>query len=118
MDKEQALLSLKWMITNNIDGNWGAGDAHLIALEILHGLDPLDLNIHRLLTGLKDSSRRYDEETAQITDEQKKKQYQEYKAESIYRDAGKIETDAYEKLIKERYGEQYFDQLWNANYEL
>jgi hypothetical protein len=30
MDREQALLCLKWIATQHIDGYWGAGDAHLL----------------------------------------------------------------------------------------
>jgi len=111
MDKEQALLSLKWLITDRIDGYWGAGDAHLPMLDLLVGLDPDDEKIKALALRLRQRSTEYDQRTAQEPDETKRKQRQEWKAENIYRDEGKEEATYYANLIKQKYGQEYFDKL-------
>lgn len=100
MNKEQALLVLKYMIVSRIDGYWGAGDAHLAVLEMLCALDPEDQTLKALYERLKARSDGYSGPA-------------EMKTESVYRDEGKEEADKYATEIMQRYGKEFFDLFWD-----
>ena len=104
LDKEQALLVLKYMIVDRIDGYWGAGDAHLTMLEMLCALDPEDQTIKALYERLKARSEGYSGVA-------------EMKTESVYRDEGKEEASKYAAEIVQRYGKEFFDLFWDAVYD-
>jgi hypothetical protein len=88
------------MIVARIDGNWGAGDAHLTMLEMLCALDPEDQTIKALYERLKDRSNKYSGKP-------------DWKAESVYRDEGKEEAGKYAEEIMQRYGKEFFDLFWD-----
>lgn len=133
MNNEKALLSIKYLICSKIDGNWGAGDNHLIALEILQGIDPTDERVKSLYENLKKRSERYDErannpETRKHREEQSKKLHERFpsipnysmeqlKPESVYRDEGKDEAEYYASQIKEKFGEEYLDKLVSLEFD-
>jgi len=100
IDREKALLCLKWLIVSNIDGYWGAGDAHLFMLRLLQALDPDDETIENLYNHLKAKA----EACAGSPSYE----------EDVYRDEGKEEAQKYEEEIKRRYGEEFFDKLWHV----
>lgn len=98
--REQALLLLKYAVVSRIDGFWGAGDAHLKALEAVMALDPEDQILKLLYERLKQRSEAYGGADS-------------YKAESVYRDEGKQEADAYLIKIKLEFGEDFAQRLWD-----
>jgi hypothetical protein len=115
MEKEQALLALKYLIVGHIDGYWGAGDAHLTMLEMLCALDPEDQTLKALYESLKARSDRYiDRSTELPADLLKQFSPAMIKAENIYRDEGKEEARKYEAEIVQRYGKEFFDLFWEA----
>jgi len=103
LDEEKALLCLKWLIVENIDGNWGAGDKHLFMLKILMALDPDDKVIKELYDRLVEYKALIEKDNPNI----KREQY----VELLYRDEGQDEAKYYAKIIKEKYGEEFFDKL-------
>jgi len=102
--REQALLLLKYVVVSRIDGYWGAGDAHLKALEVVTALDPEDTRLKALYERLKEESESYGGKD-------------NYKAEYVYRDEGKEEAEVYLIKIKLEFGEDFanrlFDFLWD-----
>lgn len=108
LDKEQALLVLKYMIVSRIDGYWGAGDAHLTMLEMLCALDPEDQTLKALYERLKARSDRYSGPPDPVLSPPGM-----VKAESVYRDEGKEEADKYAAEIVQRYGKEFFDLFWD-----
>ena len=106
LDKEKALLCLKWMIVEHIDGYWGAGDKHLFMLKILMAIDPNDKVIKELYDRIIKNKALIEKDTPNIK--------HEIYVESLYRDEGQDEAKYYEKIIKEKYGEEFFDKLFDV----
>jgi len=103
LDKEKALLCLKWMIIEHIDGYWGAGDKHLFMLKLLMALDPDDDVIKELYDRIVKNKALIEKDSPNVK--------HEIYIEDLYRDEGKDEAKYYEKIIKEKYGEEFFDKL-------
>jgi hypothetical protein len=97
MDREQALLCLKWIATQHIDGYWGAGDAHLFALQLIMALDPDDERIRKLYERLEEKAK-----TVEKGD---------FYEEAVYRDEGKEEAEFYMSEIERKYGKEFADRL-------
>jgi hypothetical protein len=112
-DKKKALLCLKWMITFQIDGHWGAGDAHLFMLQLLIGLDPEDDRISKLYERLSSRAKLFQSDIGETTVTGLKYNEKMY-AEDVYRDEGKEEAEYYEQEIIKRYGKEFFDKLLDA----
>jgi hypothetical protein len=106
-DKEKALLCLKWFITRFIDGSWGAGDTHLFMLRLLIALDPEDKVLRGLYERIIEKVEMIERNTPNLV---KDKIY----AEDVYRDEGRDEAKYYAKIIKEKYGEEFFKRLWEV----
>jgi hypothetical protein len=109
-DREKALLCLKWMVTFYIDGYWGAGDAHLLMLQLLMSLDPEDDRIRKLYERLSNKSKMFRSDIGKTTKTGLKYEPKMY-AEDVYRDEGKEEAHHYEQEIINRYGKEFFDKL-------
>jgi len=106
LDKEKALLCLKWMIIEHIDGYWGAGDKHLFMLKILMALDPDDKVIKELYDRIVKNKALIEKDSPNIK--------HEIYVEDLYRDEGQDEAKYYERKIKEKYGEEFFDKLFDV----
>jgi len=106
LDKEKALLCLKWMIIEHIDGYWGAGDKHLFMLKLLMALDPDDNVIKELYDRIVKNKALIEKGNPNVK--------HEIYVENLYRDEGQDEAKYYEKKIKEKYGEEFFDKLFDV----
>jgi hypothetical protein len=109
-DREKALLCLKWMVTFQIDGHWGAGDAHLFMLRLLMGLDPEDERIRELYERLSSKAKLFRPDISETTVTGLKYDEKMY-AEDVYRDEGKEEAEYYEQEVVKRYGKEFFGRL-------
>lgn len=132
MNKEQAILSEKYTTCFMIDSNWGAGDNHLVKLEMLCAKYPDDEVIKKLYEHLKKYSKDYDQRANDpIIRKQHDERYralhieipsipiytmEDLKAECVYRDEGKEEAEHYAKLIEEQYGKEYLEKLQYSLY--
>lgn len=116
MDKEQALLSLKYILCSKIDFNWGAGLVHINSIELLCGLDPNDEMLKTLLKRLKT---RYEQIKQRYLDTDTYKQFGESMiVEATFRDEGKDEAEYYGKIIAKKYGKTYLEELSVYSWEL
>jgi hypothetical protein len=104
IDKEKALLCLKWMLVRHIDGYWGAGDKHLFTLKLLMALDPKDKVLKKLYNRIIKDIEMIEKNTPNLVKD-------EIYAEDVYRDKGHDEAKYYEKQIKKKYGEMFFEKL-------
>jgi glutamine phosphoribosylpyrophosphate amidotransferase len=97
MNKEKALLVLKYIFTADIDGSWDDGDIHLLRLKILHALSPEDKVIEDLLKHLEEKSENYANSSNY--------------AEDVFKDEGILEANFYAEEIKRKYGEDFFKEV-------
>ena len=103
-DKEKALISLKWLVTDSIAKKWDAGDSHLFMLNLLLKLSPDDEILAKLYDRLANKS-------ISVHEKYKVNYVVDELAREVYKGEGIEEAKKYKEQIISKYGGAFFDEL-------